>query len=71
MNIRTHQAASGFRSHYMHVLVICKQKFTPVFAPPSQNGANRLNLVPLDDLELPYSRFYLRGPKFCELCERL
>jgi len=34
----------------MHAL--CKQKFTPIFAPSSQSKANRLSLVPLGDLEL-------------------
>ena len=49
------QAASDFRSHYIHALVICKQKSTPILvgsSPCSQRGANRPNLVPLDDLEL-------------------
>ena len=41
----------------MHALVICRQRSTPIFvgsSPSSQSRANRLNLVPLDDLELHY-----------------
>ena len=48
----------------MHTLVICKQKFTPVFAPSSQSRANRLSLVPLDDLELRYPNRYIRNMEF-------
>ena len=64
MNIHIPQAASDFRSHCMHALVICKQKFTPIFAPSSQNRANRLSLVPLDDLELRYPNRYIGNMEF-------
>ena len=58
MDIHTPQTANGFRSHCIHALVICKQKFTPIFVPSSQSGANRLSLAPLDDLELCYPNRY-------------
>ena len=64
MNMHTHQATSDFRSDCMHALVICKQKFTPIFAPSSQSGANRLSLVPLDDLKLRYPNRYIENMEF-------
>jgi len=64
MDIHIPQAASGFRSHYIHALVIYKQKFTPIFVPSSQSEANRLSLVPLDDLELCYPNRCIRNMEF-------
>ena len=64
MNIHSPPAASSFRSHYMHALVICKQKSTHIFAPSSQSRANRLSLEPLDELELRYPNRYIRNMEF-------
>ena len=67
ISIHSPQAASGFRSHYMHALVICKQNPLLIFVgslPSSQSGANRLSLVPLDNLQIHYPNRYIRNMEF-------
>ena len=44
----------------MHLSFVNK----PIFSPSSQRGANRLSLVPLDDLELCYPNRYIGNMEF-------